>query len=131
MTERRAPSPKLTIAMNAPTPMARPSTVRALLPGVRKTSLNARRSVSRGMRMAALLFADDLPVEQDDLPVGVVGDLRIVRDEHDARLPLRVELQQKLHDLVPRLRIESAGGLVGEKQARRSRERASDCDALL
>src|SRR5262245_6490282 len=131
MTERRAPSPKLTMAMNAPTPMARPSTVSALRPGVRLTSLNASRSASRGRRTPALLFADDRAVEQLHPPIGVVGDLGIVSDEHDARLPFGVKLEQKLHDLVPRLRVQRARGLVGEQEARGSDERASDRDALL
>jgi hypothetical protein len=40
-TELRAPWPKLTIAMKAPTPIARPSMVRALRPLLRTTTWSA------------------------------------------------------------------------------------------
>src|SRR5688572_33041716 len=54
-TEVRAARPKLTIAMNAATPIARPSVVSALRPGLRRGAASAIcREGLRSVRMALL-----------------------------------------------------------------------------
>jgi hypothetical protein len=51
--------------------------------------------------------------------------------DHDDRLPAGVQLLQDRHDLVLAPRVEVAGGLVGEYDARVVYERAGDGDPLL
>ena len=72
----------------------------------------------------------DLPVaERDDAP-GVLGDVRLVRDEDD-RLPLVVQLLEDRHDLLGGLRVEVSRRLVGEEDRRIVHEAPRDRDALL
>ena len=51
-------------------------------------------------------------------------------DEHDRHLPLAAQLAQQLEHFAAALRVEAAGRLVGEQQARLGRERAGDHHAL-
>src|SRR3954469_25833753 len=68
-TELRAARPKLTMAMNAPTPMARPTAVSALRPGLRSGTDSAIRMVSflgRPMRVHLFLTHDAAVAHVDD-----------------------------------------------------------------
>ena len=65
-----------------------------------------------------------------DLPRGVGGAARVVGDHDDRRAGV-VDLVQEIHDLLRGRRVEVAGRLVGEDQARRDGERPGDGDALL
>ena len=63
------------------------------------------------------LLVGDAAVVQVHAPVGEARHYRVVRDHHDGA-SLLVELaQQAQHDLFV-LRVEVAGGLVGENDAR-------------
>ena len=58
-----------------------------------------------------------------------VGDVGLVGDEHDGVARL-VEALEERHDLDAGLRVEVAGGLVGEQDRRIVHQRARDGDAL-
>src|SRR4051812_22414252 len=130
MTARRAPSPKLTMAMKAPTPMARPSSVSKLRPGFRRSVSNAIPNSSLRARGIAGPFTDHAPVTDLDLPVRDLRDRRVVRHEHERQLLFRVELQQECQDLLPGARVEGAGGLVRQDQPWIAGQSARDGDAL-
>src|SRR6186713_1828423 len=119
MTARRAPSPKLTMAMNAPTPMVRPSTVISVRPGCRSTERNELVSVSLVNRLivarGGIGPVRQSPVFQENLPVGALGNARVVRHEQDGEAVLFAELEQEREDLLARAGVERAGRLVGEK----------------
>ena len=61
----------------------------------------------------------------------VLGDVRLVRDEHDRQALLAVEPLEDVHHLDARARIEVAGRLVGQQQLRVVHERAGNRHALL
>ena len=63
--------------------------------------------------------------------VRVLGDVGLVRDEHDGDAALAVQPLEDAHDLDAGARVEVAGRLVGEEQRRLVDERARDGDALL
>jgi acyl-CoA thioesterase-1 len=73
----------------------------------------------------------DPPVAHPDHALGVLGDAGVVRHQDDGDPLLLVELLEHLQHLLARARVEVAGGLVGEQQARLVDERAGDRDALL
>src|SRR3982750_834532 len=105
MTDRRAPSPKLTMAMNAPTPIARPSKVRTLRPGLRRSVSNAIPNSSlRGARIVPH-FSHDLAVPDLDLPVRDRSHGWVVRHEHDGELLFVVQLHEQAQDLLTRARV--------------------------
>ena len=60
-----------------------------------------------------------------------LGGVRVVRHHDDGLLELPVEPLEQVEDLVGRLAVEVAGGLVGEQQRRVGDDRARDRDALL
>ena len=59
------------------------------------------------------------------------GGVRIVRDHDDRLAVLAVERLQQVEDLVARLAVEVARGLVAEQQRRVGDDRARDADPLL
>src|SRR5437762_5476543 len=72
----------------------------------------------------------DAVAERDDARA-VLGDVGLVRHQHDRDAALYVQLLKNAHDLDAGLRIEVAGRLVGEQQRRAVHRRAGDGDALL
>ena len=70
-------------------------------------------------------------VGEDDHPVRVGGDLRVVGDDDDRLAELVDRPPQQLEHAGARLRVEVAGRLVGEDDGGRGDQRARDRDALL
>ena len=64
------------------------------------------------------LVAHDPTVAQRDDAVGVGGQRAVVGDQHERAAEVAVEIDQQLDDLLAGGRVEIAGGLVGEEQAR-------------
>ena len=56
--------------------------------------------------------------------------LQLVSDQHNRQLQLAVYFRQQVEDRYGGLRIEGAGGLVAEQDARPAGQGASDADAL-
>ena len=79
----------------------------------------------------SLRLVDLSAIEQPHDPLGLIGLLLIVRHHHDRRLVLAAERLEDPHHLVTHLRVEVAGRLVGEQDARASDDGAGDGDALL
>lgn len=57
--------------------------------------------------------------------------VHLMRDEHDGQAQLAVEVAQQLEDGAGGLRVQGAGGLVGEQHLGVAGQRAGDADALL
>src|ERR1700712_481726 len=96
-TEPRAPRPKLTIAMKALTPIARPSAVSALRPGLRSGTESAMRTESGSCRrMNDLRAIDDVAITNVDGALRDVGDVLVVRDQQHREPGLLVQLVQQL-----------------------------------
>ena len=72
----------------------------------------------------------DLAVEQVDRARCVGGVVLRVGYHYDGRA-LLVQFGQQIHDLFAVLRVEVAGGLIGEDQLRVRNDGAGDGDALL
>ena len=81
-------------------------------------------------RPGALVGVEHALVEVDHA-VGPRGRLRVVRHHDDRLAELLVQAPQQLEDLVARLRVEVARGLVGDQDLRVGHDRARDRDALL
>src|SRR6266498_5962453 len=75
------------------------------------------------------LVALDQAVAQVDLAVRVRRDVVLVGHQED-RLPGRVQLLEQAHDLLARGRVEVAGRLIGQQDARVVDERPRNRDAL-
>ena len=60
-----------------------------------------------------------------------LDDVHLVRDEQDGQAELPVEVAQQLEDGAGGLRVEGAGGLVGEQHLGVAGQGAGDADALL
>src|SRR5271157_5203400 len=75
------------------------------------------------------MIAEYLSVSDKNDAVGILGDIMVVSDENDV-VALLVESIEQRHDLDAGLRIEVAGGLVGENDRRTADERTSDSDTL-
>src|SRR5690606_9476877 len=74
---------------------------------------------------------DQLAVAERDQPVLQACDqAQIVAGDQHRGADL-VELFEQVHDIARQLRIEVAGGLVGEQDGRPMHHRAGDADALL
>src|SRR5258708_16703120 len=61
---------------------------------------------------------------------GALRRVRVVRDHHDRLLVFPVEPLQQCEHFARGLRVEVAGGLIGEQQGRVRDDRARDGDAL-
>src|SRR5438034_664070 len=92
---------------------------------------SAKRITSQVADGGWLFRPDDAAVAQRDPPVGVRGECRVVRDEHERAAPLAVECEEELDDRGTRRRVEVARRLVGEQQRRCPRDRARQRHALL
>src|SRR5436190_578503 len=84
---------------------------------------SAKRITSQVADGGWLFRPDDAAVAQRDPPVGVRGECRVVRDEHERAAPLAVEREEELDDRCTRRRVEVARRLVGEQQRGGPRER--------
>src|SRR5688500_13314011 len=80
---------------------------------------------------SCLGIVDDAAVTEPDRSRGPPREDGIVRDEHDRRARFPVERLQQIENPDSRGRVEIAGRLVGEEDARRVRKRARDGNALL
>ena len=77
------------------------------------------------------LVTDDRAVAKDYLPLGVRGEVDVVRDEHKRYSAVPVQVGHQLEDMLAVLRIQIAGRLVGEQDLRLVGERSCDGDPLL
>src|SRR5690606_31869368 len=74
---------------------------------------------------------DDRAVRETDRAPRARGEVWIVRDEHERRAALAVELLEQLDDGLARAGVEVPGRLVGEQDLGLVDERARERDALL
>ena len=77
-----------------------------------------------------LIRADAAVAEGDDARA-VLGDVGLVRHQHNRQPALVVEALEDAHHLDARARVEIARWLVGEEKLRVIHQRAGDGDALL
>ncbi len=84
----------------------------------------------RRLRRARPGVGDDAAVADLDDALRLLGDLALVRDQHDGVAGCG-ELGEQLHDLGAAPAVERAGGLVGEDDAAAVHQRARDRHALL
>src|SRR4030043_1041462 len=129
---RLAPSPMLTMAITAPTPMMIPKAVRNDLILLRARARKATRHVLTPCMRARFimvkspwrtfppgsgpLLPDDEAVLQVDPLPGPGGDVGLVGDHDHGHALLFVEGLEDIHDLRARPAVEVAGGLVGQDQ---------------
>ena len=96
--------------------------------GGRTSGLRRRgRRVVHAERAAVL---DDLAVAQPDHPLGLLGDVGLVRDQHDGAA-FFVQAREDPQDVLGGVRVEVAGRLVGEDQRGVGHDRPRDRDPLL
>src|SRR6476661_2310771 len=113
------------------TPRMTPSAWRAERAGFSRISTHEFRSRSRKAPLNTAETASghffgragDPAVVDLHLPVRERRDLEVVRHDQD-RVALPVQLREELQHFVAGLRVERAGGLVGEEHDRPVRERA-------
>src|SRR3954452_25097387 len=81
-----------------------------------------RRASTRNASLRLAMFMSrHLPaVEKADRATGLLREAIVMRDHHHGRAVLLVQLLENAHDLVAHRRIEIAGRLVGEDDARLS-----------
>src|SRR5688572_12706597 len=111
-------------------------------PGERRSDRTARRRSCRKVSNMRLLrraarglydgqrFLDHAAVEQVNVSRRVRGVARVVRHHADRGAGL-VQLLEEVHHRLAVLRVEVAGGLVGQQDRRLATDRARDGDALL
>src|SRR3990172_7707497 len=87
------------------------------------------RLVQRG-EDASQVFLDDLPVGEDDGARNRARQVVVVRDHQDG-LALPHQVVEELKDRLGGLRVQVAGGLVGDENRRVVRQGAGDGGALL
>src|SRR5262245_11084958 len=123
------------VATTEATPRTTPSTwsrlrerweLMSTIPSMSDSQTDARYFLT-GSGIQPIVF--DAAVHDLHHPLALAGDARVVRDDDD-RLAAGVHLVEDLQDLVARLRVEVAGGLVGQHQRRLHHQRARDGRAL-
>ena len=138
-TRARAPSPIATIAITAATPMMMPSAVSSDRSLLRSSARSATRTTSPGLMTPPPALPAPLRLTRSSwirpsrttITRSRVGrDVRLVGDQHD-RDAVAGERGEQRHHLVAGARIEVAGRLVGQHQARLVDQRARDRDPLL
>src|SRR5579884_97137 len=87
--------------------------------------------LARPPRVGHALVAGDQTVAELDHPVRVLGNVRLMGDEHDGHPARLVQVLEEGHDLLAGARIERAGRLVGQDQARLGDQGASHRHPLL
>src|SRR5690349_18184567 len=91
-----------------------------------------RGMLRRGEDVEHLAGLDDAALLHDDDPVGErADDVHLVRDDEDRDSELPVDAAEEAEHLLRRVGVESARGLVGEKDPGAGGEGAGDADALL
>src|SRR5208282_3407025 len=83
----------------------------------------------RGLRLLLALVAEDLAILEVNDAVGVLGDIVFVADQHDG-VALLVQAVEQGHDLGAGLRVQVAGGLVGQDDGGIVDQRAGDGHTL-
>src|SRR6185312_11671925 len=91
---------------------------------------SGERSATDAVDAARLVAGDDPAVELDDATAHGVDDVVVVRC-HDDRGAGAVDPLEQQHDPLAGLRVEVAGGLVGQQHQRAVDERTGDGDPLL
>ncbi len=86
-------------------------------------------AASRWSSIAIVLL--DLSVLKNDDALGVLRDVRFVRDQHERDAAFAIQPLKYLHHFNRSARIEIAGRLVRQNQCRIVDQRARDRDALL
>src|SRR5262245_54249315 len=125
---RPAPNNSTSMKMPQNTPNA-VSTVRSLFwRSVKRISCSP--SSMSGSFGPGFVAGPDQAVLEDDLAVGLVGYVLLVCDDHQ-RVAEPMDLLHQLHDLLRRLAVERARGLVGQDHPGFGHQRAGDGDALL
>src|SRR5215475_8314922 len=74
---------------------------------------------------------DGAPLDEPVTAIGFAGQFVVVGGDDEGQAPLDLEPQEEIPDHFARLRVEIAGGLVGQHNARLGDQRPSDGDALL
>src|SRR6185436_3421556 len=75
-------------------------------------------------------FRRELSLVEMQHVLGASRGVRIVRDHDDGLALLRVQRLQQIQDLIARLAVEVAGGLVAQQERGIGNDRARDADAL-
>ena len=78
--------------------------------------------------MMILLNLDDLPIDQGDDAVSIVGHFRVVGDQYNGLAVFPGKASDHFHDFYGGLRIQVAGRLVGEYYVRLG-DKGLDSDA--
>ncbi len=94
------------------------------------SSASTSTTTSSGFRAALAAVAGDAAVDQVDEPVGHVGDVALVGDDHH-RDAVVLDRLQHLHDVARGRRVERPGRLVGEQELGARDQRPGDGDTLL
>src|ERR1700741_1300851 len=87
-------------------------------------------SSSRQLRYRELVHLRQAPVAQHADPVDEVDGLRVVRRQQYPGPAFSRKLAHQPEDVGAALRVEAAGGFVGEEQRRLVRDGTGDRDAL-
>ena len=74
---------------------------------------------------------DDQPVADRHAAVHARGDLHVVGGDHHGQAGRADQLRERVEHVVGGVRVEIAGRLVGQQEARRIGDRARDRDPLL
>jgi len=61
------------------------------------------------------VIVNDLSIPEDDIPLSIASNIRLVRDHDDRNSQLPIETLKDTHDLLTCLGIEIARGFVGQK----------------
>src|SRR3954454_15441621 len=109
------------------------NTMGSVMPTSEMAVKTLRRASTRSASLRLAMFMSrHLPaVEKADRASGLLRETIVVRDHHHGRAVFLVQLFEDAHDLVAHGRIEIAGRLIGEHDARLSDDGACDGDALL
>src|SRR5690606_2396610 len=99
--------------------------------GARSGFRAARATAAGGPSCGGCGIRDDRAVRETDRAARAAGEGRIVRDQHERRAALAVQLLEQMDDRLARAGVEIAGRLVGEQDARLVDERAGERDPLL
>ena len=97
----------------------------------RLPNLDLRNNPPRLCVSAIRLVADHTAILQNDLSLGLAGELVIMRHENERHRFLPVQLGHELENMPAVFRIQIPGRLVGEEDLGFVRESPGDRDALL
>src|SRR3989338_943043 len=152
-----APLPTVTMVITALTPMTMPRMVRKERRRLRRMERSAsskvlshmgcplagdardfrvahgrvRRARLQRHRVGVALVALDHAVDETHDALGVGGHVVLVRDHQHGDALLGVQVPEQLHDLLAAVRVEVAGGFIGQQHPRFGDDGARDRHALL